>query len=118
VFPPYTVSPLQGLRAALGPGVRVDHGRGVRSTDRLPVAPATLLRHPETGQPGLEVRFLAADARVLGREDRAGAAFTWLGSVAPGLPVAEVAAVEVHTRVRAPEAAPTWSACPAWAGSG
>jgi hypothetical protein len=54
--------------AARGPGVRVDHGRGGRSTDRLPVAPATLLRHPETGRAGLEVRFLAADGRVLGRE--------------------------------------------------
>jgi beta-glucosidase len=104
VFPPYTVSPLQGLRTALGPGVQVDHGRGGRSTDRLPVAPAALLRHPETGQPGLEVRFLAADGGLLGREDHAGAAFTWLGSVVPGLPVADVAAVEVHTRVRAPEA--------------
>jgi Glycosyl hydrolase family 3 N terminal domain len=37
--------------AARGPGVRVDHGRGGRSTDRLPVAPATLLRHPETAGP-------------------------------------------------------------------
>jgi beta-glucosidase len=39
VFPPYTASPLQGLKAALGPAVQVDHGRGARSTDRLPVAP-------------------------------------------------------------------------------
>jgi hypothetical protein len=31
--------PVEGLRAALGTGVRVDHGLGVRSTDRFPVAP-------------------------------------------------------------------------------
>jgi beta-glucosidase len=104
VFPPYTVSPLQGLRAALGPDVEVILGRGGRSTDRLPVAPTALLRHPETGEPGVQVRFVAPDGRVLGREDRASAAPTWLGTFLPGLPVTDAAAVEVHTRVRAPEA--------------
>jgi beta-glucosidase len=104
VFPPYTVSPLQGLRAALGPDVRVDHGRGVRSGDRVPVATAALLRHPGTGEPGLELRFLAADGRVLGREHRTSAGPTWLGSFLPGLPVAEVTAVEAHAILRAPEA--------------
>jgi beta-glucosidase len=50
------------------------------------------------------MRFLAADGRVLGREHRTSAAPTWLGSFGPGLPVAEVAAVEAHTRLRALEA--------------
>jgi beta-glucosidase len=104
VFPPYTVSPVDGLRAALGTGVRVEHGRGVRSTDRLPVAPTSLLYHPETGESGVQVKFVAPDGRVLGREDRASAAPTWLGTFMPGLPVTDAAAVEVHTRVRAPEA--------------
>jgi len=103
VFPPYTVSPLQGLRAALGPGVRVDHGRGVRSSDRLPVAPLGLLRRPDGGE-GVEVRFLAADGTVRGREHRTTGTFTWLSSFGPELPMAEVAAVEVHTRLGAPEA--------------
>jgi beta-glucosidase len=106
VFPPYTISPVEGLRAALGPGVRVDHGRGVRSSDRLPVAPVALLRHPD-GTKGVEVRFLAADGTVRGREHRATGAFTWLSSFGPELPMAEVAAVEVHTRVRVPETG-TW----------
>jgi beta-glucosidase len=100
VFPPYTVSPLQGLRAALGPDGRVDHGRGVRSSDRLPVAPLALLRRPDGGGAGVEVRFLAADGSLRGREHRASAAFTWLSSFGPELPMAEVAAVEVHSRVR------------------
>src|SRR5512132_3082440 len=104
VFPPYTVSVVEGLRAALGPDVEVILGRGGRSTDRLPVAPTALLRHPETGEPGVQVRFVAPDGRVLGREDRASAAPTWLGTFMPGLPVTDAAAVEVHTRVRAPEA--------------
>ena len=107
VFPPYTVSPLQGLKAALGPAVRVDHGRGARGTDRLPVAPLAALRHPDGEGEGVQVRFLAADGAVRGRELRAGATFTWLSSFGPELPMAEVAAVEVHTRLRAPETG-TW----------
>jgi beta-glucosidase len=103
VFPPYTVSPLQGLQAALGPGVQVDHGRGVRSSDRLPVAPLALLRRPDGGGAGVEVRFLAADGTARGREDRTTGAFTWLNRFGPDLPMAEIAAVEVHTRLRAPE---------------
>jgi beta-glucosidase len=55
----------------------------------------------------VEVRFLAADGTVRGREPRSGAAFTWLSSFGPELPMAEVDAVEVHTRVRAPETG-TW----------
>jgi beta-glucosidase len=104
VFPPYTVSPVEGLRAALGPGVQVDHGRGGRNTDRLPVAPPARLRHPRTGEPGLEVRFLGPDGAVLGREDRAGASLTWLERYLPDLPVADVTAVELHTRLEAPAA--------------
>jgi beta-glucosidase len=107
VFPPYTVSPLEGLRAALGPAVQVDHGRGVRSTDRLPVAPLAVLGQPDGGGEGVEVRFLAADGSIRGREERSGGAFTWLSSFGPELPMAEVAAVEVDTRVRAPETG-TW----------
>jgi beta-glucosidase len=107
VFPPYTVSPVEGLAAALGRGVQVDHGLGVRSTDRLPVAPAALLRRPDGDGAGVEVRFLAADGTVRGREDRSTGAFTWLSRFGPDLPVAKVDTVEVHTRVRAPEAG-TW----------
>ncbi|HEU4396800.1 MAG TPA: glycoside hydrolase family 3 C-terminal domain-containing protein [Actinomycetota bacterium] len=103
VFPRYTVSVVEGLRAALGAGVQVDHGRGVRSTDRLPVAPMALLRRPDGGGAGVEVRFLAADGTVRGREDRTTGAFNWLSRFGPDLPIAEVAAVEVQTRLRAPE---------------
>jgi beta-glucosidase len=102
VFPPYTVSVVEGLQAALGTGVQVDHGRGVRSTDRLPVAPMALLRRSDGGA-GVEVRFLAADGTVRGREDRTTGAFNWLSRFGPDLPIAEVAAVEVHTRLCAPE---------------
>jgi beta-glucosidase len=53
------------------------------------------------------VRFLAADGTVRGHEDRTTGAFTWLNRFGPELPMAEVAEVEVHTHVRAPETG-TW----------
>jgi beta-glucosidase len=118
VFPPYAVSPVEGLRAALGASVQVDHGLGVRSTDRLPVAPLALLGRPDGGGAGVEVRFLAADGTVRGREDRRTGAFTWLGRFGPGLPMAGVAAVEVHTLVRAPSPAPGCWGPPGWDASG
>jgi beta-glucosidase len=100
VFPPYTVSPLDGLRAALGPDVEIGHAAGVLSTDRAP-ASIEHLQRPDGSEPGVEVRFLAADGTELGRENRAAASFTWLGCVLPGVPVADVAAIEVRARLEA-----------------
>jgi beta-glucosidase len=71
------------------------------------VAPLALLRRPDGGGEGVEVRFLAADGTVRGREDRTTGAFTWMGSFGPELPMAEAAAVEVHTDLCVPESA-TW----------
>jgi beta-glucosidase len=100
VFPPYTVSPLAGLRTALGPDVRIEHGRGGRSTHRLPVAPPELL-HRRNGSCGVGVRFLGADGAVVGTEERNGATFTWLSSYGQGLPMDQVTGIEVATRLRA-----------------
>ncbi|MER7179312.1 glycoside hydrolase family 3 C-terminal domain-containing protein [Streptomyces hyaluromycini] len=104
VFPPYTVSPLDGLRAALGDGVEVTHGVGVTPQTRTPVAALSYLRHPDGSGAGTEVRFLAADGTLLGSERRAGAAYTWMGSYGPGVPTGQVARVEVRTVVRATDA--------------
>jgi beta-glucosidase len=83
VFPLYTVSPLEGLRAAL-PDAEVTHAPGVRTHERLPVA--TL---------DVEVRFLGADGTVVGTEHRHTGELRW-NSLDP-----EIQAVEVHTAVRA-----------------
>ncbi|MGH1554946.1 glycoside hydrolase family 3 protein [Streptomyces sp. L7] len=84
VFPPYTVSPLDGIRAALGDGVEVTHGIGVTPGTRTPVrTPLSHLRLPDGTGEGTEVRFLAADGTLLGSELRAGAAYTWMGSYGP-----------------------------------
>ena len=98
VLPPYTVSPLDGLRTALGPGVQVDHSPGVQPGRRIPVAPASLVHVPGTSEPGVEVRFLDGRGALLASERRGGCAFKWLGS----LDVAgTVARIEVHTALRA-----------------
>src|SRR3954468_12175792 len=92
VFPPHTVSPLEGLRAAL-PHADVQFAEGVRAHTRLPVADVSA-----------EVRFLGAEGAVLASERRETGEFTWLGSFAPA-PVAmgDVAAIEVHTTLAAGE---------------
>jgi beta-glucosidase len=94
VFPPYAVSPLEGLRAALGPGVEVQHAPGVRAHTRIAAATPEMIDDAE-------VRFLAANGSVLGSELRRTGTFTWLGSYGEGVPTNEVAAVEVHARLRA-----------------
>ncbi|MFZ0089312.1 MAG: glycoside hydrolase family 3 C-terminal domain-containing protein [Solirubrobacteraceae bacterium] len=96
VFPPYTVSPLEGLRTALGPAVEVEHHRGVLAGDRIPVAGPTWLHRPGDGESGVEVRFIAADGEVAATEHRTECTFTWLGSLPPA-----VARIEVHTVLRA-----------------
>jgi beta-glucosidase len=83
VFPPYTVSPLDGLRAAL-PHAAVTHAPGVRAHERLPVA-----------DQDVELRFLAADGSVLESERRRTGTFRW-NALDPA-----VRAVEVHATIRA-----------------
>ena len=70
VFPPYTVAPLDGLRAALGDGVEVVHEGGVRAATRNSVAAPELLRLPDG--PGAEVRFLDAERGRAGPRAAAG----------------------------------------------
>ena len=108
VFPPYTVSPLEGLQAALGPDVQLDVSPGVHPHTRLqPIDPAWL-RVPDRDDDveGCEVRFLDHENAVLGREIRRAGIFTWVNSFGDSVPAAQfadVAAVEVHTVLHVPE---------------
>ncbi|MDP1847816.1 MAG: glycoside hydrolase family 3 C-terminal domain-containing protein [Solirubrobacteraceae bacterium] len=104
VFPPYTVSPLAGLRDALGETAQIDHAVGVTSSTRIPVADPAALRPPDGDGPGVEVRFVAADGTVLGTEHRTGCAFVWMGSFGEGIAPRDVAWVELRARLRAREA--------------
>ncbi|MFJ9246631.1 beta-glucosidase [Streptomyces sp. NPDC101776] len=101
VFPSYTVSPLDGIRAALGDDVEVTHGIGVTPQTRVPAAALTHLRHPDGSGAGVEVSFLSEDGILLGSERRTGGAYTWMGSYGHGVPTGQVARVEARTVARA-----------------
>jgi beta-glucosidase len=105
VFPPYTVSPLDGLRAALD-GAEVTHAAGVRTSARTPPVSRALL-----GPEGAQVTFLDADGAVLGSEQRFGGAFAWMRAFADGVPPDRVAAIEVRATLRASEAGPYRVGC-------
>jgi beta-glucosidase len=101
VFPPYAVSPLDGLRAALGSSVDVRHAPGGRVQRRLAVAPLSLVTDPFDGTPGIAVRLLDEDGGEVRREHRRFAQLTWLGSFGRDIEPGTVAAVEMHARVTA-----------------
>ena len=100
VFPPYRVSPVDGLRAALGPDATIEYSPGVRSHTRIPLARPELLRLPGGAGPGVLVEFVAHDGTVLDTERRAGGFCTWR-SLPGAVKAARLAAVRVTTTVRA-----------------
>jgi beta-glucosidase len=89
VMPRTTVAPLAGIRA-LFPG---PSAIGVPPADRLPLARAPWL------DGDVELRFLAADDRVLGSERRAAAHFQWMAPFG-----ADVVAIEASYVLAATEA--------------
>jgi beta-glucosidase len=101
VFAPYTVSPLEGLQAALPHTCEISHRLGVLASERIPVAGAPSLHRPDGGGPGVEVRFLAGDGTVVDTEYRPGCSFNWPGSLVHGRGVTRI---EVRTAVRATDA--------------
>ncbi|WP_426592118.1 beta-glucosidase [Cellulomonas sp. McL0617] len=98
VYPPYTVSPLDGIRAALGADVDVTFGEGVRAHARTSPARDAFTSRPD-GTPGVEIRYVSADGTALLTEPRTGGTFNWLA----GVPAAAsgAVAVEVATCVTA-----------------
>ncbi|MER7763537.1 glycoside hydrolase family 3 C-terminal domain-containing protein [Streptomyces sp. NPDC097619] len=70
VFPDRAVTPLDGIRARLGPGVRVTHVPGPPlGLPPAPVGPGTG-RDPVTGAPGIRLRVLDGNGRELLSEHR------------------------------------------------
>ncbi len=102
VMPAYTVSPLDGLRAAL-PGAEVSYSRGAVVQQGVTELPLTQMTNPVTGGPGLRARFLAADGTELFAEDRRSSALVWFGGNAP---VGRSASVQLVTRFTPAESGP------------
>lgn len=101
VFPESTVSPLAGLKAALGGDVAVTWCAGVRSQERVSAADPSLFETHD-GDPGVLIEFRAHDGTVLGLDRREGTVFNWnnaFGSVDP----AQLAEIELRAVLTAEE---------------
>lgn len=101
VFPPYTVSPLEGLEAAL-PAVEILTGLGVRAHTRLAVADPELLSYPTGRGRGVHVSFLDEHGDVVATEQRRAAAFNWQGN--PLAPAPAPRSIRLDTVLTAPVA--------------
>jgi beta-glucosidase len=101
VFPPYTISPLDGLRAA---GLDVAFAPGALAHLRTSAARGPWLLRPDgTGQ-GTEVRFFAPSGELAGAERRDGAAFRWMSGFGAAGAAKAVARLEVSCVIRATDA--------------
>jgi len=103
VFPPYVVSPLDGLRAALGAEITIVPAVGVRSSERADVASKDLLQLPDGSGPGVEVIFFDASDRELGRQQRQAGSMMWWGPVQEGVNANEIDHLQLSTRLRVAE---------------
>ena len=101
VFPPYTISPLDGLRAA---GLHVTYAPGVTSHLRAGEARAPWLLRPDRPfdpGTGAEIRFLSEAGELAGSELRDGATFMWLSGFTASGVTEPVARLEVRCVIRA-----------------
>jgi beta-glucosidase len=101
VFPPYTISPLEGLRNA---GLHVTYAPGVTSHLRGGAARAPWLLRPDRmadAGTGAEIRFLSQAGELAGSELRDGGTFMWLSGFATSGVTEPVARLEVRCVIRA-----------------
>jgi beta-glucosidase len=97
VTPPHVVAPLDGLTAALPPGVEVRYAVGADPRPRLPAAGGPQWTAVEPAW-----RFTATlrdhDGEALFRTGLGTAALRWLGDLPPGVPPAALGAIEIAGR--------------------
>ena len=82
VLPEHTISPLDGLRAAL-PGVDVSYSLGAVNQVGLAGIAADRMTNPVTGGQGARVSFRDADGVEIFAEDRLATELVWFGGDAP-----------------------------------
>ncbi|XRQ03852.1 glycoside hydrolase family 3 C-terminal domain-containing protein [Actinomadura welshii] len=79
VNPEHVVSPVEGLRRALGGGTELTVHSGVFPHERLAPLPLALATDPDTGERGVRLEFLDAEDAVIKSELRRAAHFVFLG---------------------------------------
>ncbi len=95
VIPEHVVTPLDGIRAALGDGVDVRYARGAVVQKGIQELPLAEIVNPRTGSPGALVRFLDADGGEMFTEDRRATTLMYFGGDAP---TGTAAVIEITTR--------------------
>ncbi|MGI5322459.1 glycoside hydrolase family 3 protein [Actinomadura nitritigenes] len=98
VNPEHVVSPVDGLRRALGADTELTVRAGVYPHERLAALPLEMAADPETGEPGVRLEFLDADGAIVDSEHREAARFMFFEGVPEG-----TAQIVVRARVT-PEA--------------
>ncbi len=96
VTPPYVISPLAGLRAALDAGVEVTSAVGVHHAEGLRPVTSELVTCSGCGEPGLAVRYLSPTGADHVEHRKVGQ-LIWFGEQVP-----HGSTVEVSARFRAP----------------
>ncbi|MFC7485112.1 beta-glucosidase family protein [Knoellia sp. CPCC 206453] len=99
VFPPATVSPLEGIGTALGADVEVTYSAGARGQDRVTAASPASLSTPD-GESGILVEFCGAEGEVLGTDRRLGSAFNW-NNAFNGVDPAQLTTITLRTSLTA-----------------
>jgi beta-glucosidase len=102
VLADYLISPLDGLRAALEPEVRVEYALGAAAGYGLEALTAAQVSHPDSGERGLRVRFCDREGTPLREEHRTGGRLIWLGDEI----LTRAATLEVAGRLRLDEGGP------------
>jgi beta-glucosidase len=85
VSPVSVSTPAESLRAALAGHADVVTAVGCQTWQSLPEPPATALRDPVTGQPGVRLEFISGEGAVLGSEHRGSTSLAWWDGVPAGI---------------------------------
>ncbi|WP_433238924.1 glycoside hydrolase family 3 protein [Actinomadura nitritigenes] len=84
VNPEHVVSPVDGLRRALGADTELTVRAGVYPHERLAALPLDMAADPETGEPGVRLEFVDADGAIVDSEHREAARFMFFEGVPEG----------------------------------
>ncbi|WP_309108887.1 glycoside hydrolase family 3 C-terminal domain-containing protein [Arthrobacter sp.] len=93
VVPEKIVTPLDAIQEVFGAD-KVTYSVGAVVQEGIAELPLERLQNPETGDPGLRVRFLDAQGNELATEDRRATALVWFGG---DVPIEASSLVEFHT---------------------
>ncbi|AYY15308.1 glycosyl hydrolase [Actinobacteria bacterium YIM 96077] len=97
VTPTYSISALEGIRAAVGQCVEVAHHKGVDVGGTLRPAPTEAFVNLHTGEHGFQVQFLDASGTVVDVENRRATTLIWTLAE-----LSDVKTIEARARFRAP----------------